>query len=257
MIRYNKTRAYTNMIAFIFLLVINGFASYIGINNQTTGEIGERFPIYFLPASYVFNIWILIYVLLFCFTIFQALRSQKKNPFINQVGYWFALSSILNVAWLIFWHYEYFVLSFFTMLALLLVLTIIYSNIYHRDSRAYFEDKLFVKIPFSIYLAWICVATISNLNVTLYTSEWSWLGISLENWTILMLALGTLLAAIVTLIFNDIFFSLVFIWAYMGISYRFSTVTLIERTGWIMSGILVFIIIVSLVKKSRRKSLYY
>ena len=72
-----------------------------------------------------------------------------------------------------------------------------------------------------------------------------------------MLALGTLLAAIVTLIFNDIFFSLVFIWAYMGISYRFSTVTLIERTGWIMSGILVFIIIVSLVKKSRRKSLYY
>ncbi|QUH27012.1 hypothetical protein [Serpentinicella alkaliphila] len=257
MLRYNKTRAYVNMITFILLLIANGLANYLPLNNRTTGEIAERFPIYFIPAPYVFYIWILIYALLFCFTIFQMLKSQRKNPFINLVSYWFALSSVLNIAWLFFWHYEYFVLSFFTLVALILVLTVIYSNINQPNLRAYFEDKILVKYPFIIYLAWICVAAISNFNIMLYSLNWNRFGMSLEYWTIIMLSLATLISAIVTLIYKDILFSLVFIWAFFGIAYRFLTIPIISRPSWLMSGILAIVIIVTMVKRRRRKSLYY
>lgn len=257
MLRYNKKRSYINMITFILLLIVNILANLLPINNQTTGEIAERFPIYFIPASYVFNIWILIYVLLFGFTIYQMLRSQKKNPYIYLVGYWFALSSILSASWLILWHYEYFILGFIIMLALLVTLTVIYSNTNQVNLRASFKDKIFVKAPFSIYLAWICVATISNLNIMLYSIQWDWWINQLEYWTILMLALGTIISAIVTFVYKDIIFSLVFIWAYIGIAYRFSTVNIIERFSWLMCAILFIVIIYAIIKKRKRRALYY
>lgn len=257
MLRYNKRRAYTNMITFILLLVINGLGNYLPLNNQTTGEIAEKFPIYFIPAAYVFNIWILIYVMLFGFTIFQMLKAQRKNPYIHLVGYWFALSSILNVTWLIFWHYEYFILSLLTIIALLVTLTVIYSNINQQNLRAFFEDKILVKSTFSIYLAWICVATISNFNIMIYVLGWDMFGISLEHFTVLMLLLGTLVASVVTIRNNDVLFSLVFIWAFIGIGYRFSTIIIIESSSWLMSGILTVVIILTLVRKRRKKSPFY
>jgi hypothetical protein len=49
-------------------------------------------------------------------------------------------------------------------------------------------EKWFVSIPFSIYLGWITVATISNVTVLLDYLNWNGWGISPEVWTVVVLA---------------------------------------------------------------------
>ena len=119
------------VIATIATMVVNGLANALPLNGQTTGEISARFRVYFVPAGYVFSIWGLIYVGLILYTIYQALPAQREEPRLRSTGYLFALSCLANVAWLILWHYEYFLLTLVAMGALLLLLIAIYLSLIH------------------------------------------------------------------------------------------------------------------------------
>jgi len=48
-------------------------ANALPLNGQTTGEISDRFQVYFVPAGYVFAIWFVIYLGLIAFAVYQAL----------------------------------------------------------------------------------------------------------------------------------------------------------------------------------------
>jgi hypothetical protein len=53
-------RQSVNLLAVIATIAINGLANALPLNGQTTGEISDRFQVYFVPAGYVFSIWGLI-----------------------------------------------------------------------------------------------------------------------------------------------------------------------------------------------------
>ena len=67
------------IIATLLTITVNALANVLPINGQGTGEISDRFDIFFVPAGYVFSIWGLIYLGLFAFTIYQALPGQRDN----------------------------------------------------------------------------------------------------------------------------------------------------------------------------------
>ena len=48
--------------ATLLTITVNGLANALPLNGQGTGEISDRFAIYFVPAGYVFSIWGLIYL---------------------------------------------------------------------------------------------------------------------------------------------------------------------------------------------------
>ena len=50
------------LLSTIAVIVVNGLATALPLNGQTTGEISDRFDVYFVPAGYVFSIWGLIYL---------------------------------------------------------------------------------------------------------------------------------------------------------------------------------------------------
>src|SRR4030066_548255 len=81
-------------------IVINGLANALPINGQNTGEISDRFQVYFVPAGYFFSIWGLIYIGLIAYAVFQALPSQRENPRLRQTGYLVAGSGLANIVWL-------------------------------------------------------------------------------------------------------------------------------------------------------------
>src|SRR4030042_4643055 len=81
-------------------IVVNGLANALPINGQNTGEISDRFKVYFVPAGYVFSIWGLIYLGLIVFAIFQALPSQRENPRLRSTSWWVSLSGLANIAWI-------------------------------------------------------------------------------------------------------------------------------------------------------------
>ena len=52
----------TNVVAYILTLIVNYLAVSLPLGGQTTAEIANRYPIYFLPANFTFGIWGVIYL---------------------------------------------------------------------------------------------------------------------------------------------------------------------------------------------------
>ncbi len=87
-----------NVVAFMLTVLVNGLAgSTTLLGGKLTAEISDANPTLITPAGYVFSIWGIIYVLLGVFTVFQALPSQKGRAYQKHIGWFFVLSSLLNI----------------------------------------------------------------------------------------------------------------------------------------------------------------
>ena len=160
----DNLRQITNLVTVIIALTVNILASTLPLNGQNTGEISDRFQVYFVPAGYVFAIWGVIYLGWIAFTIFQLRPSQKESPRLRRLGYLFALSNIANAAWLFSWHYNAFGLSAIIMLTLLGLLVTSYLRLNVNREPVSWSERWSVDIPFSIYLGCITVAAVANVT---------------------------------------------------------------------------------------------
>lgn len=235
----------------LFTITMNVLANALPLNGQDTGEISDRFDIYFVPAGYVFSIWGLIYLGLIAFTIYQALPSQKENELLKRIypAYW--IGSLANVLWLFLWHYNVFSLTLVAMLTLLASLLYIYIQIATVKSDFDRNQNWLVKLPFSIYLGWISVATIANVTQVLYYFEWGGWGISPAIWAVIMLAVATVLGLLMLWREWDGAYALVLVWAFIGIANSQAETALVANTAWVASAILVIALILVFFLKRR------
>lgn len=201
-------------------LVINGLANALPLNGMTTGEISDRFQVFFTPAGYVFSIWGVIYLGLIAFAVFQSLPSQRQNPRLRAVGWWIALGGLANCAWILLWHYELFPLTLVAMLVLLASLVVAYLRLDIGRSAASPAERWVVHLLFSVYLAWITVATVANVTVVLDYLHWDGFGLAPEIWMGLVLAVIVAITAAMNFTRRDVAFSLVILWALLGISFK-------------------------------------
>jgi hypothetical protein len=210
-----------NILAVIITILINTLAVILPLNGKTTQELSDNLSNLFVPAGITFSIWSIIYILWIVFAIYQARDLFKKEeiemPFLKQISVLFIVSSIANSAWIFLWHYEYVSLSLLMMIILLLSLLAIYVRLNIGRSIVSMAEKLCVHVPFSVYLGWITVATIANVTAFLVSVNWDGFGISPLNWTIIIIAVGTLLTLLMLALRKDIAFSLVVLWAFLGI----------------------------------------
>jgi hypothetical protein len=93
----------------------------------------------------------------------------------------------------------------------------IYIRLKIGKTHVTLKEMICVHVPFSVYLGWISVATIANDTAFLISIQWDGFGIDQLTWTILIIALGTLLTLLMLALRKDIMFSLVILWAYLGI----------------------------------------
>lgn len=200
-----------NLLAFLDTVTINGLANALPINGQTTGEISDRFRVYFVPAGYVFSIWGLIYLGLLGFVIYQLLPAQRDNQRLARIGYWFVMSCLANGVWILLWHYEFFALTVAVMLILLLSLIAIYLRLDIGRMRVKAAEKWLVDIPFSIYLGWITVATVANVTALLSYWNWSGWGIHPQVWAAIMLLIATGIAVTMGWTRRDLAYALVIV----------------------------------------------
>ncbi len=237
-------RQAVNLLATVATITINGLANALPLNGQTTGEISDRFRVYFVPAGYVFSIWGLIYLALGAFAVYQALPAQRENPHLRRIGYLFALSCVANSAWIFLWHYEFFELTLVAMFGLLLSLIAIYLRLDIGRAQVSTTEKWLVHIPFSIYLGWITVATIANVTAVLYYLNWDGLGIRPEVWAVIMLVVGAGIASAVSISRGDIAYVLVIVWAFAGIAVKHAATPLVAITAGLMALIVALTLLV-------------
>jgi len=239
-----------NGVVIIVTLAVNGLANVIKYNGQTTAEISDRFQVFFVPAGYVFAIWGLIYLGLIAFGIFQALPSQRENPRLRKLGYLFAAANLANAIWLFFWHYNLFVLSLLTMLTLLGLLIASYLVLGIGRTKVSAGERWLVRLPVSIYLGWISVATIANASDVLYDINWNGFGVAPQSWAVIMLAVGVVLATAMALSRRDAAFLLVFVWAFAGIGIKQSAVKMVSVSAWVAAFLVFLLFLLTILMKT-------
>ena len=226
------TRQGAVILGIVATLVINSMATLLPINGQTTAEISDRFPLLITPPGYIFSIWGLIYTGLIAYGVFQVLPSRRDDARLQRIAWLFVISCVANCAWILLWHYNQTALTVPVMLGLLLTLITIDRRI-DRDAPLRIDEIIFLRLPFSIYLGWISVATIVNLTVMLYDGGWNGFGVAPEIWTALLLAVSTVLSATMGLRKGDAAFALVVAWAASGIAAKNAALPLVSSMAWV------------------------
>jgi hypothetical protein len=197
---------------------VNGAANALPINGQRTNEISDRYEVYVVPAGYVFGIWGVIYLGLGAFAVYQAMRGD--DPVVRRLGWLPALTGVLNVAWILSFHYGSFPLSVVLMLALLGTLLVIHRRIRESAGERDRRRQWAVEIPFSIYLGWISVAAVANVAQTLDALGFEPTLLPGPSLAAIVL-IGVALTASRFVIRNaDVPYGLVVVWALAGIAVK-------------------------------------
>jgi benzodiazapine receptor len=233
---------WANVLAFLITIIVNALAGSTSLlNNKTTADISDQFTSLVTPAGYVFSIWGIIYTLLLIFIVYQALPGQRDKDFHKEIGSLFILSCAFNIIWLFLWQYEYIILSVLLMLGLLSTLIMIYLRLNIGKSPIELRERLSVHLPFSVYLGWITIATIADVAAAHVSINWDGLGLSPVTWFMAVVMVALAITLLVLLTRRDIAYSLVIIWALIGIAVKqFGNPSIVMT-----SGIIAFIIAIA------------
>jgi benzodiazapine receptor len=243
-----------NIVAFVVTIVVNGLAgSTTLLGGVTSADVSDMYPTLVTPAGFTFAIWGVIYTLLALFVVYQAFPTNRDKPFLSQVGVLFGLSSAFNVCWLFLWHYDLITYSLVLMLALLASLILIYRRLDVGRAAVSLKEMALVHLPFSVYLGWISIATIANVSVALTAVNWDGWGIPDATWAVVIIAVALVLTLAMLATRKDVAFSLVVVWALVGILSKQSDFQDIVLAAEVcIAIILLAIVAVVLVSKFKR-----
>lgn len=213
-------------LTYVAMIAVNGLANALPINGRTTGAVSDAYPNLFAPAGLTFSIWGVIYLLLGAHVLYQfglfrppAPEDRADRParvaLLERVGVLFSLSSLANIAWILSWHYDLIGLATVLLATMLVLLILITRTLLAADLSP--RERMFVRLPFSVYFGWITVATIANITVWLVSIGWDGFGIAASTWAVVIIAVGAVIGTAVILRDADIAYGLVLVWAYLGI----------------------------------------
>ncbi len=217
-----KTYAIVNLIVIIALIIWNYVANAMGIGGNTVGSLSAEYNNLFTPAGYAFSIWGIIFLGLLAHGIFQVRRAfaaGADDDFIALIGPWLLVANLANGTWVWAWLSEYTGLSVLVMLVILISLIIIIVRLDMERWDAPLPIIAWVWWPLSLYSGWIAVATIANVAAYLAKAGWQAL-FSEVAWTVIMIAVATLLNLLMIYYRNMREFALVGVWALVAIAVR-------------------------------------
>lgn len=244
----DRLRRFLTIASYVLTLAVNGAANALPINGQRTNEISDRYEVYVVPAGYVFGIWGVIYLGLGAFTVYQAVRGE--DPVVRRLGWLPAFTGVLNVAWILCFHYGWFAASVAIMLALLATLIVIHRRIRETPDQRDRVALWAVQIPFSIYLGWISVAAVANVAQTLDALGFEPTLLPGEWLASIVLAAVTVAAARFVVRHADAAYGLVIAWALAGIAIKEASTPVVPAIAAI--GAIAIAVAAAVVKGRRR-----
>ena len=233
-------RQIATLAAVVGSILINTLSNIFPLNGVSVGNLSNTLfaSVQIIPANYAFAIWGLIYIGLIAFGIYQLQPTQRENPRLQHSGYLLAIACISQCAWIYLFLARVFPLSNLAMLGILVPLMVMYQRLGIGRERVSRQERWFIHLPISVYLGWISVATIVNVAIGLYSLKWYGWGIAPSIWTVVMMTIASIIAAVISIQRHDTAYVLVIVWALVAISIRQANVPLIMVTGWVLAIIL-------------------
>ncbi|MEZ4634633.1 MAG: tryptophan-rich sensory protein [Caldilineaceae bacterium] len=237
------------VVTFIATVTVNSYANIAAIGTMSVAEISDSFPNYFTPAGYVFSVWSAIYLGLLAFSIYQALPSQREKPLMRRLGWLFILTNVFNGTWIFAWQFLLFPLSWLIIVGLLITLLVIYLRLDQERGVVGAAQTWLVHVPFSLYTAWVTVATIANTTVLLQDLGFEGGPIAPQLWSAVIIVVGAAIAGYVIYTRRDIAFTAVIVWAYAGIVVKYlEDSNLVVYTAGVMAAAVIVALIVGLLR---------
>ncbi len=204
------------LVTILATIAMNALANILPLMGRSTADISDAYPVPFTPSGYVFSIWGVIYLGLIVFGVWQARPRQAHDPRLRAAAPWIVLSGAFNVAWLVAWHGDRVVLSTLPIVGLLGSLIVTYETL--GRGPAGLGMRLGARLPFSLYLGWLTVATVANVAVAGWALGWRGAPFGAEAWALVMIAVASLIGLRVLQVRRDVAFALVLVWAFVGIA---------------------------------------
>lgn len=196
-----------NVIAYVFLITLS-----FSTNGATAFTVPNAEPL-ITPAPYTFLIWLLIYGLWGFWMVWFGFRETQADHAYQKVSRFLPISLICSGLSLIVGQ---------PLAGVFIVGALISASFSYLSSQHAKGEKIrFFRIPISVYLGWLSIATIVEIAILLKVNGFSQLfGLPETFWAIFVLMIGGFFAIVFTKSQMDFIYPLVFIWAYIGIAVK-------------------------------------
>ncbi len=199
----------------VFLNVaFQGLYVQLGIGDADVRVMSERYDNLFAPASYAFAIWGLIHL---AFVVYAALGLSPASHRVSlheRIAPSLIAANVLESAWIIAFTHDQPGVALAIMVATLLLAIAMYRRATFADDGPRHGAWL---VPFSVFLAWISVATISNVTIALVAH-----GVEPKSvaWATTMIGAVVALGLFMAVRFGDGVFPAVVAWAALALAVR-------------------------------------
>ncbi len=249
-------------LSIVLTIIVNGILEALPLNGATSGEISDFYPSMFTPPGYVFSIWSVIYSLLIITAYYQIRSSQRDMPYLKWTAFFYVIGGIINTLWLTIFHLAYTDVAIY-LVTPVLIFTFLFIGLvtYIKLGIGIMEvpisEKLGIHLPISVYIGWVSLASIANtasvLNVAIPAIP---SGIQ-EMWTAVVIVIALLITLLMLILRKDIAYSLVVIWATVGIGLKQILIPVISIAAFGTAVIIaIAIILVPIMRKKSIKEFY-
>lgn len=229
----HRTSQYLALGATIVMFVLQYLAAQQFFGPNPVGQTSTDTNPLIVPAGYAFSIWGPIYLGLLVFPIFQLIKNRNDHDGWINFRQLFAANAILNGLWLVCASYDWLWLSVGVIVLMLVTLFRINKLLIRISAEGGKVNFWAERLVFSLYFAWITLATVLNVASALGFYGWDGFGLSEVNWTLVIGAVAIVITSFTALKFRDFIYPLVVVWAFVALGVRHweSTFSLVVLAG--------------------------
>ncbi len=185
------------------------------LGDQSMRAITERYDNAFVPAGWAFSIWGIIYLAFIAYAVVGLLPKMRSQTLFDRTAMPLALVNLLASAWIIAFKAEIMGLSQGIIMAMVVLGALGYREVY-RTRR---EGKVsgWALVPWSLFLAWVCVATIAQTTISFVAAGWDGAPLDGATWASIMMVVALVLCVALSFVHRDFVIPVVFGWALLAL----------------------------------------
>ena len=202
----------------LFVVMVNVLYNYVverfAFSGASIQIVSDRYHNAFSPAPYAFAIWGVIYTAFIAYGIAQLLPAHRARLKLDAVSGMLLVINGLAIVWVSLFRQEQLALSLMIIVGMLTAGIAMY--VCAQEAIECGESRWW-RLPSSLFLGWISVATIANVSAFLVGHRIHGGFVGEAPWAISMMLLATIFGVAMAVRYRDFVVPLVIAWGTMAI----------------------------------------